>query len=130
MRCLIPLLLALASPVAAETGPLDAAGFEAYTQGRTLSFGSQGAEPYGMERYLSGRRVIWTFLDGQCDNGVWYEQDDSICFTYDFDPTPQCWQFFVQDDGLLAIFMNDPGTTVLYEVQDNAGDLICGGLGA
>ena len=124
------LLCLLAAPAAAQTTSMSAEEFDAYTKGRTLSFGTQGSEPYGMERYLSGRRVIWTFLDGQCDNGTWYEDDGAICFTYDFDPTPQCWKLYTQDDGVLPIFMHDPGTTVLYEVSDQSGDLICGGLGA
>ncbi len=43
--------------------------FVRYTRGKTLFFGNDG-EPYGVERYLDGRRVIWSFLDGDCKNGT------------------------------------------------------------
>lgn len=65
-------------------------------------------------------------------NGEWYEKQSdtgsNICFIYENDPEPQCWQVFDVDGKLRADFMNTPGTTVLYEAVESE-PLICGGTG-
>lgn len=117
----------LAAPAFAEE-PLSGKDFEKFTAGKTLLFGTKDEAPYGMETYLKGRRVIWSFLDGRCEPGYWYEEKGAICFSYEFEPEPQCWSFFEEDDGLLAIFMNEPYTIALYEVQDSPEGLVCNDL--
>lgn len=124
---ILALLAFFATPVFAET-PMTGPEFEAYVTGKTLTFGTVGA-PYGMEAYHAGRRVTWAFIGQECQAGVWYEQGSNICFTYDFDPNPQCWQFFDEAGGLRAVFVNEPGTTVLYEALDAKDQLICPGVG-
>ncbi|UTS81197.1 hypothetical protein [Phaeobacter piscinae] len=104
--------------------PLTADQFDRYTQGRTLFYGFDGV-PYGVERYLPNRRVIWSFLDGQCQDGEWYPEADQICFIYDDIGTPQCWQFSIGDDGLIAQFDGDPEATELYEAEDLGEDMLC-----
>ena len=121
------LLACLATPALAET-PMTGAEFEAYVQGKTLSFGTAGV-PYGMEAYHTGRRVTWAFIGDECQAGVWYEDGANICFIYDFDPIPQCWKFFDAPGGLRAEFVNELDTTVLYEAVDDASRLICPGVG-
>ena len=101
--------------------------FDAYTRGKTLFYGSDG-EAYGVERYLDGRRVIWSFLDGQCKNGIWYEENSQICFVYEDRPyDPQCWTFTQTQRGLSAQFENDPDSTELYEAQDLGEEMLCYG---
>ncbi len=119
-------LICLAAPLWAET-PLTADQFEAYVTGKTLTFGGRGQDPYGAEQYSPGRRVIWTFLDNDCAEGEWYAEGVNICFLYDFDSTAQCWQFFQEPGGLRAEFMNDPGTSVLYEAREGGKPLACPG---
>lgn len=120
------LLLLLAAPAAAQT-PMSAEAFEAYSTGKTLYFGKTGA-PYGAEQYLSGRRVIWTFLDGECQEGHWFEQAGDICFVYDLRPdAPQCWTFYQRDTGLAAQYENDPSATPLIEVEQSDEPLQCPG---
>ena len=81
----------LSTPVQAE--PMSGAEFDAYTKGKTLYFGRGGA-PYGAEVYLDNRRLRWSFLDGECKDGYWYEEaPSSICFVYEDRPEPQCWSF-------------------------------------
>jgi hypothetical protein len=123
----VALLAALVAGPALADGPMTASEFEAYVTGKTLSFGTAGDEPYGAEYYGTNRQVVWTFLDGDCANGTWYPEGESICFVYDFDPVPQCWQFFDEPAGLRAIFMNDPTASVLYEARDGAEPLSCPG---
>ncbi|MBM1221061.1 hypothetical protein JQU17_12570 [Ponticoccus sp. SC2-23] len=122
---MIVILFALLFPrlVAADT-PMTAEEFEAYVTGRTLSYGVNG-EVYGAEEYHPGRFVTWSFLDGQCEEGRWYPQDDAICFVYDFDPDPHCWRFFRETGGLRAEFLD--GTTLgsLYEVGEAEDGLGC-----
>ncbi len=119
-------LILLATPAMAQDA-MNAAEFDAYTKGKTLTFGRADDDAYGIEQYQENRRVIWSFLDGECSNGVWYESKGSICFRYDFDPEPKCWKFYDDPNGLRAVFMNRPDTSVLYEAQDSGEPLVCPG---
>lgn len=124
LRHLIPLCIA-AAPVLAQT-PLTGEAFDSYTRGKTLFYGVDG-QAYGVERYLDGRRVIWSFLDGDCRHGVWYERDEQICFVYEDRPDPQCWTFLQGSGGLIARFENDPEATELYEAEDIGEEMLCYG---
>ena len=120
--------LSLAVTAQADT-PMDAEAFDRYTQGRTLTFSSQGM-PYGIEQYLPGRRVIWAFIGQECEEGYWYQREDMICFVYDNFPEEQCWHFFETDRGLRAVFIGPDGpSTELVEVQQSSEPLICEGPG-
>lgn len=120
---LFAIFLCIACPAVADT-PLSADAFEAETTGRTLSYSAQGAE-FGVEEYLPGRRVRWSYLDGQCEDGEWYPIGDMICFVYEDIPEPQCWSFYRESDGLVARFMNDPAATELYETSRRSTPLQC-----
>lgn len=128
MRPLLPLLaLALAASTlpAHAQAPMSGAEFEAYTQGRTLYYNSLG-QAYGVEEYLPGKRVRWSFLDGQCKEGYWYQQEQFICFVYEHQPgAPQCWTFWDEAGGMRALFENDPSGTELYEVTDAEEPMLC-----
>jgi len=119
---LIPLCLAAAPVVAQES--LSAEAFDAYTRGKTLFYG-QGGQAYGVERYLEGRKVIWSFLDGNCRYGQWYEQAGKICFVYEDRQDPQCWSFSKGSNGLIARFESDPQATELYEAEDSGQAMVC-----
>ncbi|MBV6634951.1 MAG: hypothetical protein KI788_03465 [Mameliella sp.] len=106
--------------------PMSATDFESYVTGKTLYFGLNG-EAYGVEKYLPDRRVQWSFLDGKCKDGFWYEQTGQICFVYEDNPDPQCWSFFREGSGLRAVFENDPSSTVLYEAQQDDSPMLCHG---
>lgn len=103
---------------------MDATSFDRYTRGKTLFYGQNGAA-YGAEIYLDNRRVMWSFLDGECKEGEWYEDAGQICFVYDDNPTPQCWTFEKEGEGLIARFGNVPGSTELYEAGDLGEEMIC-----
>jgi hypothetical protein len=98
--------------------------FDSYTRGKTFYYANQG-QPYGGEEYLDNRRVRWSYLDGKCMEGSWYPQGDLICFIYEGQPDPQCWGFSRSEGGLVAQFENDPGRTLLYEVEKSAKPLLC-----
>ncbi|MGR3550931.1 hypothetical protein [Pseudooceanicola sp.] len=119
------LVAAFATASLAET-PMSAEEFDRYSLGKTFYYGSMG-QAYGVEQYFDGRRVRWSFLDGQCADGHWYERDDMICFEYDVDPNlgPQCWTFFAGSGGLVARFQGDPAETTLYEVESAAEPMTC-----
>lgn len=124
-RMLLILLVQFAQPAAAQT-PLSGAEFDAYTRGKTLFYGFDG-EAYGVERYMPNRRVIWSFLDGDCKEGVWYERDEQICFLYEDRLDPQCWVFTESAGRLIARFEGDPMATELYEAEDIGEEMICYG---
>ena len=107
---------------------MSGAEFEAYTEGRTLYFGS-GSTAYGAEDYLPGREVRWSFLDGDCKAGFWYEEAGAngpeICFIYEDRPrAPQCWTFEDTGQGLRATFRGESGT-VLYEARRSEEPQLC-----
>ena len=115
-------LVAAQAVCAAE--PLSGAAFDAYTRGKTLFYGQNG-QAYGAEIYMDNQRVKWSFLDGQCKEGFWYENAGQICFVYDDNPEPQCWAFTKQDGKLTARFENLSGATQLYEAEDASEEMIC-----
>ncbi len=120
------ILLALLAQSAAAQSPLSGTEFDAYTRGKTLFYGFDG-QAYGVERYLPNRRVIWSFLDGDCKEGVWYEREDQICFLYEDRLDPQCWVFTEFGGRLIAQFEGDPTATELYEAEDVGEEMICYG---
>lgn len=114
---------ALSVPAQAQS-PLTAREFEDYVAGKTLFYGQFG-QPYGVEEYLPGRRVRWSFLDGDCIDGRWYPQDGAICFAYDGMQGPECWQFFLGTRGLSAKVFSDPEGEPLYEVEQSSAPMVC-----
>lgn len=104
--------------------PMNGAAFDAYTKGKTLFYGQNG-EVYGAEIYLEDRQVRWSFLDGICKDGFWYEEAGQICFVYDDNPEPQCWAFSKEGGRLSARFEDAPGATALYEAEDVDQEMIC-----
>ncbi|WP_163849300.1 hypothetical protein [Pseudooceanicola aestuarii] len=125
-RALLGALALSALPVVAQDR-MDAAAFDAYTQGKTFHYGA-GGEAYGVEEYLPDRRVRWSFLDGDCKDGRWYEEAGNICFVYDDMGAPQCWSFFLGAQGMTARFENSAGpTTELYEVRSSQAPMLCHG---
>lgn len=120
-------LLALATPLHAQE-PMSAAEFDAYTRGKTFTYGA-GSTPYGGEDYLDNRRVRWSFLDGDCREGYWYESEGKhICFLYEDRPdAPQCWLFTLENGRLAARFANDPSADTLYRIEESKKPLLCYG---
>jgi len=116
-------LLLTAAPLAAQT-PMTGDEFEAYSQGKTLFF-RYSDDRYGAEEYLPNRRVRWSFLDGDCKDGEWYEDGQMICFVYEDNPDPQCWSVYEQGDGLMAQFENDPTQTTLFQVEKTDEPMVC-----
>ena len=137
MRALLILALLPLPALAQESSgkALSATQFESLVEGRTLTYGAEGTEPYGVEYYHPGRRVTWAWSDStECLPGTWREEKrpdgPAICFDYDHDPEPKCWRFFREGVGLRATFLNDGGATELYELIEDPGSLVCGGVGA
>lgn len=91
-------LIALATPALAER-VLTADEFARMVTGKTLHFDRFGS-PFGSEQYFEDKRVIWAFEGGECQRGIWYDNAaGEICFVYDTNPEPQCWDFLEADSG-------------------------------
>ena len=122
LKHLIPFVL-IAGPLwAAE--PMDGEAFDTYTRGKTLIYG-QGGAAYGVEEYLENRRVRWSFLDGQCKDGLWYEKAGQICFVYEDRTEPQCWTFTQSAGGLIAQFENQTDGVELYQADNATEPMLC-----
>lgn len=124
MKLIIALLAFMTAMPALAQDLLTAEEFDSYTQGKTLFYGRSGTA-YGAEIYRENRRVTWSFLDGECKDGEWYEANGLICFVYEDNDTPQCWSFTQGAGGLIARFENSPTTTELYEARDSGDEMIC-----
>lgn len=124
---LVCLALGLPSLPAAQER-MGGEAFDALTRGQTFYYGN-GPEPYGAEEYLDGHRVRWSFLDGECKEGFWYETDESlICFIYEDRPNdPQCWAFFQRGGRLVASFENGGSSAELYQIDKSEKPMLCHG---
>ena len=118
-------VLSLPSQILAN---MTAEEFEAYTTGKTLFYALNG-EDFGVERYKENRRVEWSFLDGECTQGVWYETNGLICFEYENWDTPQCWTFDLGAQGLIAEFATpgEDGFRNQYTAYEKDEEMICFG---
>jgi len=105
---------------------MSAEEFEAYTTGKTLFFSLNGQD-YGVERYKSDRRVEWSFLDGECTPGIWYEDSGYICFAYEGWAEEQCWIFEQTQSGLIATFSrtNQAGRQNQYFAYEKDEEMLC-----
>ncbi len=124
VRVAAALCLAAACGAAGAETPLSAAEFEAYTTGKTLTYTALG-QPFGVEEYLENRRVRWSFLDGECQDGTWYPAGELICFAYEGIAEHQCWSFFRGASGLRALYRNDPAQTEVYETRASDEPMLC-----
>ncbi|WP_371036606.1 hypothetical protein [Rhodosalinus sp. FB01] len=117
--------LLAATPLAAAE-PMNAEEFDAYTRGKTLYYGQSG-QAYGVEEYKDDREVVWSFLDGECIEGRWYEDARGyICFVYEDDRLgPQCWQFFRAPGGGLTAIFEDDTAVPLYEAGESDEPMQC-----
>jgi len=126
MRFIFFLLLTFKSALAGADNMLSGPDFDAFTKGHTLYY-SQNGKVYGAESYFDDGRVRWSFLDGNCLFGRWYEADGLICFEYGEDIGIQCWRFFKTDNGLEAEFDGDDDSLQLYEAYRSPSPLECRG---
>lgn len=124
MRSALALLL-VASPVFADP-PLTADEFDALTQGRTMTWSEFGTV-YGVEQYLPGRKVRWTFVGDDCKDGSWYPEGPAICFLYDDNPDPKCWEITRSGSDLLARFTGNPPETAPVVVTETTETMACFG---
>ena len=122
MRILIA-LLCLAPPAMAQD-IVTPQQFEEISTNKTLYFDS-GNQFHGAEQYFPNRKVTWKFANGECDQGYWYTEGDAICFSYDQNPTPQCWHFMQDGDRFLARLLGaDPANDVELKFV-NTEELLC-----
>ena len=126
MRFLLFILLSSGSSLSSAEVTLSGPDFDAFTKGHTLYY-SQNGKVYGAESYLDNARVRWSFLDGNCLFGRWYEVDELICFDYGAEMDIQCWRFFKSDNGLIAEFDGDGDSLPLYEAYRVPSPLECPG---
>ena len=115
---LLAFILVLASPLQAER-ILTPEEFDAISRNQTQYFYRDG-EFFGAEEFGSDRQSIWMFQNGQCDRGVWYPQEDYICFVYETEPNPQCWHMIEKDNGDLVARLQDaePQFDIILEFID------------
>jgi len=100
--------------------------FEAYSEGKTLFF-SQRNQAYGVEQYLKGRKSIWSFANGTCVRGNWYEEKGLICFVYENNDRPQCWTFLKNGERYSARLPDADPANDLVVIGRTDGPIACKG---
>jgi hypothetical protein len=93
-------VLLLVGAAGARAEEMTAEAFERFAEGRTLYF-TRDAAPIGAEQYFPGRRSLWRFADGSCEEGRWWGEGKLICFQYD-GAGAQCWHFRGGPDDFVA----------------------------
>ncbi len=124
MRLLI-LVLLVSHPALADT-PITAEQFETHVTGKTVTY-QQYDSIFGIEEYLPDRKVRWSVAPNECQYGSWYPSGQDICFVYEYDPTPSCWTFWLQNGALVALSVTAAPGEELYEVASDATPLPCPG---
>jgi hypothetical protein len=109
-----------------EQVPMPGPAFDAFTQGKTLTYARDG-QVWGREQYLPGRRVIWAFEGQECKRGSWYEEVGGlICFAYDGDTdAPDCWWIYADGEGLWARSRDDASGSPLAALKVTEDALSC-----
>jgi len=125
MRTTALILALISGPALAET-PITAAEFEAHVTGKTVTY-QQFGTLFGVEEYLPDRKVRWSVAPNECQYGSWYPQDDTICFVYEYSPTPACWTFWLKGGALVALSVTAAPGEELYEVKADTQPLPCPG---
>jgi len=120
------LALCLFTTTATADPLLTAEEFDALTLGRTMTWAEYG-QVYGVEQYLPGRRVRWTELGDDCKLGHWYADGPAICFLYEDNPTPACWEISLSGSGLRALDTEDPPGSEPVQIEDTSAELPCFG---
>ena len=137
MRRIVPALLLIlcATPLLADPPPrqipppgtpMTPNEFSTYSVGRTLSYAA-GGTIWGQEQYLPDHQVMWAFTGEQCQYGQWYPDGNAVCFVYEGDDAPKCWNFFLGPTGLIAEFIGSEGLTPLSEVGQSTQPMECAG---
>ena len=121
----LPALLLAASPAVADP-LLTAEAFDRLTLGRTMTWSEFGTV-YGVEQYLPGRKVRWTALGDDCKTGHWYQDGAAICFRYEDDIEPDCWEITVSGADLIARYTTNPPDAEPVIVADTTDPLACFG---
>jgi hypothetical protein len=124
MRTLLALCL-ISGPAIAEP-LLTAEDFDALTQGRTMTWSEFGTV-YGVEQYLPNRQVRWTVVGDDCKAGHWYPDGKAICFQYEDDLAPDCWEISASGTDLLARYTTNPPETDPVVVTETTEPLACFG---
>ena len=128
MRLAPPALLLLIAFPGLAAEPVSPQAFEELSRGRTLHF-TLGGQAFGSEQYFDGRRSLWRFADGTCQQGVWHAEGEEVCFVYESNPETQCWRFFRSGAGLSAERVEDGQSTgfVLDLGHSDGAPLPCAG---
>lgn len=115
------------SAAAALATPLETQEtFDGYTRGKTIYYGyDDGRGVTAAETYLPGNRVRWFTRDGTCIEGEWYASAGEICFTYENNPTPQCWITTLEPSGLVATLQTESGISRVLEMDPGGSEFQC-----
>lgn len=103
-RWLFSLLLLPLTAFADDRPAMTGADFKAYSEGYTLHFEDENGRYFGSEQYFPDGATLWRPRNGECERGVWAEDQGRICFLYIVGIA--CWKLYFEEDGLSAVSAN------------------------
>lgn len=89
------------APAKAQERIISVDEFESISRGLTQYF-FRDDEFFGAEQFFENRQTIWMFANGQCEAGVWWPEEDYICFQYETLPDAQCWHMIENNGSYFA----------------------------
>lgn len=98
--------LSLSPQPSAAIEPVPPEEFRAMAEGWTVYFTLNGAL-YGAESYGKGDRSCWCYIEGECQEGVWWADGPQLCFDYGHEGSPSCWTLHRDDGGIVARLEGD-----------------------
>lgn len=104
LRWFLIFLLAPLFAVSDERPAMTGEDFKAYAEGYTLHFEDEAGRYFGSEQYLADGQTVWRPRNGECERGVWAEDQGRICFLYVVGIA--CWKVYAEDNGLSAVSAN------------------------
>ncbi|WP_309664770.1 hypothetical protein [Tabrizicola sp.] len=117
-------LALLAPSLAAAQPPMTGAEFAAYVGTDTVTYQYSTGER-GVADYAPDQSLIWTFEDGTCVNGNWFEDDDRICFAFDDPEMSACWYFFRYTAGIRADITDYSPHVEIHVIARTSAPLPC-----
>jgi len=112
--CTIYILIHATSASWADTSnTVSPEDFLTLVEGKTVHYTLDG-EHYGSERFYGKGRATWQFPGATCDDGIYWEVGEELCFRYG---TPSCWSIAEDTDETRTATSRDGFSVIIDRID-------------